>query len=450
MTFMTRSYHSPKSITRSFNFLNTLFLAAAAGMLFLFNSCEDEGTIIGKNILPPGDFVSLHSTDTLSVYSYTMFTDSLESDNPVDVFLGQIYDPYFGTTTAAFVTQLRLSNLLDEGPWIVDSVQLTLTFENVTGDIWAGHILKLSEIAEQIFPDSTYYSNQAVPLTGFSVETTLPELQADTVNNLILTLPVALGEYIIRNTSMLFHNDTVPDFRSYFRGLYFELESTMSPVFITMNLEAPGDFESYKHQLYIYMHDSDGNSDVFLLNIDAKAKNAAFTTFSHDLSTADPFFKITHVNDRIKDTLSYVQCLNGIYTKLEIPGLEKIRNDPSLDGILINKARLTCPVHYDGSTYNGASFPQQLFMGYYDKLDRRYLIPDYSVSATFFDGVIDTAAANYTFNIARYVQRFLDDTTANYKPEFQLALPEGSLRNAILKANNSSSPVKFEMVYTRF
>ncbi len=72
------------------------------------------------------------------------------------------------------------------------------------------------------------------------------------------------------------------------------------------------------------------------------------------------------------------------------------------------------------------------------------------MSATFFDGTIDTTAANYTFNIARYVQRYLDDTTAYYKPELQLALPEGSLRNAILKANNSSSPVKFEMVYTRF
>ncbi|MFH0841391.1 MAG: DUF4270 family protein [Bacteroidota bacterium] len=447
---MTRSYHSPKSITRSLNFLSTLFLASAAGILFLFNSCEDEGTIIGKNILPAGDFVSLHSTDTLSVYSYTMFTDSLESDNPADVFLGQIQDPYFGTTTAGFVTQLRLSNQLDEAAWTIDSVQLTLTFENVTGDIRAGHILKLSEISEQIFPDSTYYSNQAVPLTGFSMEVTLPQLQADTVNNLILTLPVALGEYIIRDTSMLFHSDDEPDFRSYLRGLYFELEASVSPVFITMNIEAPGDYETYKHQLYIYMHDADGTSDILLLNIDAQAKNAAFSTFNHDLSTADPFLKITHVNDRIKDTLSYVQCLNGIYTKLEIPGLEQIRNDSSLDGILINKARLTCPVHFDGSSYNGASFPSQLFMGYYDKLDRRYLIPDYYVSTAFFDGVIDTTAANYTFNIARYIQRYLDDTTEYYKPEFQLALPAGSLRNAILKANGSANPVKFELVYTRF
>jgi hypothetical protein len=379
-----------------------------------------------------------------------MFSDSLESDSPAEVFLGQIHDPYFGTTTAGFVTQMRLSNLWNEGAWIVDSVQLSLVFANVTGDTRAGHILKLSEIAGQISVDSTYYSSQDVPLTGFSVEVSLPELKADTVNNLIITLPVAFGEYIIRDTSMLFHSDDEPDFRSYFRGLYFELEPTVSPVFITMNIEAPGDFESYKHQLFIYLHDADGNTDALVLNADAKAKNAAYSTFRHDLSTADPFLKIAHVDDGFRDTLTYVQCLNGIYTKLVVPGLEKIKDDPSLDGILINKARLTCPIHYDGSTYTGATFPRQMFMGYYDKFDRRYLIPDYNVSATFFDGVIDTTAANYTFNIARYIQRFLDDTTANYKPEFQLALPEGSLRNAILKANGSSKPVKFELVYTRF
>ena len=453
MTFMTRSYHNSKSITTSFNSLNLFILALFAGITLLFSSCEDAGTLIGKDILPDGDNFTLQSTDTLSVYSYTLFTDSLESDNPADVFLGQIYDPYFGTTTAGFVSQLRLSNLWAGGVWTVDSVRLSITFKNVKGDVRAGHILRLSEIAEQIYTDSTYYSSQTVPLTGYSVEVTLPALKADSVNNLSLTLPVSFGDYIIRDTSMIFHNDTIPDFRSYFKGLYFELESFASPVFATMNIEAPGDFEDYKHQIYIYMHDAESNENILGLNVDAKAKNAAYSVYRHDFSNADPFMKITHVNDGFRDTLSYVQCLNGIYTKLVIPGLEKIKDDNSLNGILINKARITCPVHYDGSTYNGKSFPSQLFMGYYTSTGQKYLIPDYSVRSTaksFYNGTIDTTAGIYTFNIARYVQRFLDDTTAGYKPEFQLALPEGSLKNAILKANDSKTPVKFELVYSRF
>ncbi len=450
MTFMTRFYHSSTISGRLFYSLKIFPLAILAGILYLFNSCEEEGTIIGMNILPGSDFVSLHSTDTISVISYTMYSDSLESDNPEIAFLGQLYDPYFGTTTAEFVSQLRMSSEWGGGAFTVDSVKLFLTFSDVSGNVSAGHILEMSEIAEEIYTDFTYYSSSPVPLTGFSVEMPLPQLQADTINNIILDLPVSFGEYIMRDTSMLFHSDDEPDFRSYFKGLYFQVKSTEDPVFITLSLKAPGTYEYYKHQFYIYMHDADGAVTVLSFALDAKATNAAFNKFTHDFSTADPGKKIVHVNDGVRDTLTYVQCLNGLYTKLSLPGLKKVKNDPSLSGIYINKARIICPVHYDGGTYTGSSFPSQLFMGYYDKSGVRYLIPDYKVSSNFVDGIIDTTAATYSFNIASYVQLFLDDSTDTYLPEFQLALPSGSIQNAILKANSSTNPVKFELTYTRF
>ena len=40
--------------------------------------------------------------------SYTMYDESIRTDNPSVGYLGQIYDPYFGTTNAEFVTQIRL------------------------------------------------------------------------------------------------------------------------------------------------------------------------------------------------------------------------------------------------------------------------------------------------------------------------------------------------------
>jgi hypothetical protein len=77
MTFMTRFYNNPINIKSSYS-LNTLFLIIFTGFLFILNSCEEEGTLIGNNLLPGGDFISFYSTDTISVYSYTMFSDSLE------------------------------------------------------------------------------------------------------------------------------------------------------------------------------------------------------------------------------------------------------------------------------------------------------------------------------------------------------------------------------------
>jgi hypothetical protein len=89
-------------------------------------------------------------------------------------------------------------------------------------------------------------------------------------------------------------------------------------------------------------------------------------------------------------------------------------------------------------------------MGYYNNLGQRYVVPDYYMNSYIYNGNIDTTAGNYTFNIASYIQLYLDDSTSTYRPEFQLALPQGSLKNAILKANDSSRPVKFELTYTRF
>ena len=53
---------------------------------------------------------------------------------------------------------------------------------------------------------------------------------------------------------------------------------------------------------------------------------------------------IKHINDGYRDTLSYLQSLNGVYTKIILPGLEKMKNDPSFGKIAVNKARLTVPV----------------------------------------------------------------------------------------------------------
>ncbi len=446
---MTNFYHSSKIPFKKFFSLKT-YLLILTGIFFLLNACEEEGTMIGNQILPGGDFVTLHSTDTLSIYSYTMYTDTVKSDNPTYSYLGEIYDPYFGSTTAGFVSQLRMNDEWGSGVFTVDSIKLILNITNVTGDTSAGHILTLSEIAEEIYTDTTYYSNKVTPLTGYSINVTLPSLKEDTINRLVLTLPNSFGEYLIRDTTMLFHSNSEPDFRSYFKGLQFSLTSIGDPVFLKLSLEPPDDYSSYQNYFTLYLRDQDDLSSSFFFLLDAKARNACYNLYSHDYSTAHTDKKIQHINDGIRDTLTYQQCLNGVFTKFMIPGLEQIKSDTSLNNIKINKARITWPVYYDGYDYHGSSFPSQLYIGYIDNNGSKYLVHDYYVSSTFFDGGIDTTAANYSFNIAYYIQRFLDDSTGALLPEFQLILPSGSIQNAILKANSSTNPVKFDLTYTRF
>ena len=111
MTFMTRFYHNSKNsggsgIVPSKSLLKFFSLFCLAGLLLV--SCEEDPTEIGKELLPGNDFVNIESTDTIKPVSFTMYDESIRTDNPATAYLGQTWDPYFGTTTATFVSQIRL------------------------------------------------------------------------------------------------------------------------------------------------------------------------------------------------------------------------------------------------------------------------------------------------------------------------------------------------------
>jgi hypothetical protein len=199
------------------------------------------------------------------------------------------------------------------------------------------------------------------------------------------------------------------------------------------------------------MHNEVDVQKDFLFVLDAINKNASFNRFSHNFNTASAGEKIEHINDGYRDTLSYLQYLNGVYTKITLSGLESLKNDPAFDNIAVNKARLTVPVYFDGNLYKASTVPSNLRLRYKTKSGYKYDVPDYNIDQyhIFFDGTIDTTANLYKFNIAAFVQGYLEDATGVIKPELELFQGAGT-RNVILKANNSKTPVKFELTYTKF
>jgi Domain of unknown function (DUF4270) len=234
MSFMTRFYRNSIFPSRLFseNILKLLPLLLTGGMMFLINACEEDPSKIGAKLLPGSDYVYIKSTDTITVKSYTMYKDSVESDNPTISYLGSVYDPYFGTTTAEFVSQIWLESRMTSVNYSgVDSVKLHLTLLTVSGDTTAELYLKLSEIASQIYDSLIYYSNQTVPLTGNAWTVALPPLRADTINDIVVNIDTAFGRYLVRDKSKLFMSTDSADFRSYFKGLYFQLISLTNPVY---------------------------------------------------------------------------------------------------------------------------------------------------------------------------------------------------------------------------
>ena len=456
--FMTRYYHSPQLPSRHVSVFHPNFIIFRLTLFALFtffvSSCEEGTTEIGSGLLPGSDFADIFSTDTLSVWSYTMYDDSVRTDNPSFSYMGQIYDPYFGTTTSEFVTQIRLGGAWDDKPFTIDSVKLYMTLLGVKGGSDLICTLNLSEISEQIYTDSAYYSNRQVPLTGYEVtDITLPVLKPDTINNLVINLPVEFGNYLTRDTSKFFYSNTQPDFRSYFKGLYFRLSTVSDHLIAALSLQPPSELGAYANVLILYMHNEVGDPKQYFFILDAMNRNASYNRFIHDFNSAIPGKKIEHINDGYRDTLSYLQYLNGAYTKIVFPGLENLKNDPSYNnGIAVNKARLTVPVYYDGDLYKASTAPAQLLLRYKTRSGNKYIVPDYNLDqySSFFDGKIDTINNSYKFNISAFVQGYLEDATDEILPELEFFQKESNIKNVILKGNNSKSPVKFEFTYTKF
>jgi len=417
------------------------------------SSCEKGPTLIGKGILPPGDLVAINSIDTISVRSFTMFNDSVRTDNPSVSFLGNLYDPYFGTTSTEFVTQIRLGSTWDGLPFTIDSVRLNLTLESISGAVGETHSLRIAEITDMIYTDSAYYSNTKINADTLNeIVIDLPlNLRTDTVVNVTLNVPVEFGKRITRDTTMLFYSNTLSDFRTYFKGLYFRLTSGSDPLLLSLTLQPPTSTTVYNNYFTIFMHDDENVYKSFVLVLDATNQNATYNRFIHNFSTATLGNKMIHRNDtRYIDTLSYLQCLNGVYTKIALPGLTSIKNNASLKGIAINKARLIVPVYYDGNVYKPSTAPTQLYLRYRDNTGTRYYVPDYLISASFFDGKVDTTANVYNFNIPAFVQGYLEDATGLEKPELDIFQGTTGTTNVIMRANNSKTPVKFEFSYTKF
>ena len=466
MIFMTRYYnrsrHTYRIVSVSQN-LFRIFLATLFTMItVLASSCKKEVLNLGSDILPNGDFVSIKSTDTLSVFSYTMYDDSARTDLSPVSYIGTDYDPYFGTTTAGFVSQIRLSAKWDGQPFTVDSMKLFLHILTNKGGITdIINTLSFYEIANQIYLDTAYYPNTPVPLTGFSVtDIPLPTLRADTINDIELNLPgkgIAFGNYLTRDTTKLFYNNNAPDFRAFFKGLYFKLNSyTANPFLISISLVS--NQTNYYNYFVLFTHDTTGTSKQYSFLLDAKNTNANFNMFSHDFSTATLGDKMAHRNTTYRDTLSYVQCLDGVYTKLYLPGLRKIKDDISLGKIAVNRARLVVPVHFKATTINPyitPLVPSQLFLRYRSKSGTKYTVPDYSLASSidlthsFFDGKLDSIAYVYNFNIPEYVQEYLEDATNTLEPELDIFQGTGT-KNVVMNANKNKTSVKFEFTYTKF
>ncbi len=412
--------------------VSVLFL----GGLFLLTSCDDEGTLIGENLQPQNDKFSVNYYDEFPVEVYTGSLDSLRTDEMALAVAGEFIDPVFGTTKADFITQVRLSDSLvfSEDP-VIDSLIVFLEVAGSYGDTNSIMEINVHELKKDVYLDSAYYSN--LNQEGLYYENVVGSANYNASDTLIkIYMNDAFAEKIIADKAVLVSQEK---FLQKFKGLYFTSDIQAGNGSLTnFNLL------SLSTEMVLFFHYPSSDTLFYFYNFSISQSSARINLYSHDFSTADPIYSITHLNDNIEDSVSYTQGLAGAFTKLKFPTLENWRD--SLP-IAINKAELVVNLSTNDPFSSEYTPPEYLDIKIRDEDGNFVTVYDLILGREYFGGNLEEGV--YTFNISDFVHKYLtgyyNDPTVYIFVNADYYLAD----RAVLNGYNHSGKVELKMTYTK-
>lgn len=453
-----RSLLYSQILSRSFSGTKFLLFAAIA----LSVSCKKESAI-GTDIQPDTDLINALATDSVSLFTYTVKEDSLRSDEPAIVQIGNINDIQFGKTSASLFTQFVIPNGLlniDFGATaVLDSSALSLAYDyDYYGDTLAQQTFRVYQMTDDIYHDSVYYSNrttQCYPTFQGRIaigDTTLqPHPRSKTIVGTD-TLPSHLRIKLDNNFAQQIFNQSGgsnlasnANFLQFFKGFY--IESAIPPP-----SPAQGALLRFKlldslTRFTLYYHTA---TDTLKFSFVVNSSAAYYSNFKHDYSGLSNSLATqlaspgTNTSNEV-----YLSSCAGVKTKIEFPYLENLRNLGYK--IAINKAELIMKAT-DPSVNVTSDFPlnKQIYVVSIDSVGTQQLIPDIFESSIYFGGSVNTVTSEYHINIARYFQELMEGSKPNnglYLKEFN---PNSEGRRAVLGSHlNPSYKMYLHLVYTR-
>ena len=411
---------------------------------FVLHSCNDP-EVIGLELQDASVQPGLSITDTFTINTYTVEEDSLVVWGPLKnlleaptLFAGSIDDPYVGKTFAGFVSQVRIGNTLSATTFDVstpDSVILSFNYKSIVGDSNATHRISVYELKEDLFQDSTYYSQRTFAkgdLLGHA--DLIPNLKDSSVVGAIKTVPqlrialdTAFAGKLMRecqtNTANFASNTA---FLSYFKGIVIVDSADGVGSIVTLPST------SLYHRMTIYF--SGNKSYQFQIDISA----VRFSNFKHE--------RLAFNNDNIPDNTLVVQSMGGLKDSIHIPYLKHLYDSGRVS---INKAELVIKMNSAGNT-SGFKNHDNLLIFRSDSVGKNTSILDAFESSSYYGGAYDITTGEYRFNIARYVQNIVKGINENGKTDYGLFIaPGGNTSNAQRTVLQGGSSMKLIVTYTK-
>jgi uncharacterized lipoprotein YajG len=429
-------------------FKGLLMILLSAVVLSSCTKPED----IGQNVVAlPGEQLNVHFTDTVTIQTHSYIVDSLPTTGTKSQIFGSVLDPYFGSSVASIYTQLRLANSdLDFGTNpVCDSIVLGLDYVGFYGDTNAVQHLKVFRLDDDMFYDSTYYSNdnvayQNTPLFDgdkvFSLTDSVQLWGGKTKPHLRLTLDKSIGDEIVSLSGQteLSNNE---EFLKYLKGFYITADKIPSGGGF-----AYIDLLSVYSRLTLYYHNDDEDSlyEYFLINQNC----SYFNNFNHfDYQDADQDFKNQVVN---KDTTLgmqelYLQPMSGVRTFMDFPFIDNLKEENQL---AIHKAELIVQVSDKSDTLNYPA-PTKISVVGIDSEGNNIFLTDYLEGTGFYGGAYKESNNQYVFNITHTIQQLLLESREIYGLRVIIAGETVIGNRLILNGNKSTSDnTRLRLYYT--
>ena len=402
---------SPRKLLSALMITGTLLLA--------LGSCKKDAYEIGFDLLPPSDTLHVQTTDTCTVYAFSMIQDSVRTSEPSTLVLGSILDPVFGKTTCSFYSQVQLSTEgVDFGTApVLDSLVLKLYYSTCTGDTTTRQNVKVYELSQDIYYDSNYYSNQSVgcyptlladqyftPHPKDSVTIDGKKEQAHLRINLSNQTHYLGNKILYAPSAALASND---EFIKFFKGLYV----TANPVtsngallrFITNNGLS---------KLVVYYHNgNDPEEDSLKFEMPVNESCARFVQINHHgyLHASQDFKRqvLNHDSAQGANKL-FLQGMGGVKIKVKFPYMDQFAKGKV---VAINDALLMIKNFETDTTF---APPPTITMIRQDSIGRMGYVVDDTEGTEYFGGYYDQTKRTYFFRITQHMQKIMEHYYSNH------------------------------------
>lgn len=444
-------------------------------------NCQEDPNGTGMELLPGSDVKTVRQdVEKESISAYTEKDMLLRTDEPSYNLFGTFNDPLFGKTTSHFATHFRLGGYPDfKDITQVDSLVLYLRYKELYGDTLTMQSLKVYELADAIYLDTTdatgtgdfpYY--QDVDLKALANPNPIGELdfyptfrmdstETDTlIQELAIRLDDALAQKLANADSLDMINNDV--FTEFFKGLYIESQGTVNEgALVAMNpyIERVGKIYPDLRLYYTYMTDKDTtNRDSVIYRVN---KNAArINSFTHDY-TNTPFADQLNEHPSEPDSLIYLQTTGGLRTKINIPTLDNWKDSVTITPenkkipYVINKAELIFQVDTVASDFHNYKIPSSVVLSAIDGSKEEgdegylYLPHDFTVSPALYGGFYNSEEATYNFNITHHLQKIIEEEDITNDGFYLSTLYQNErARRVVLKGSSSHVGIRLEVTYT--